>query len=59
MKQISCAKLQLGNYLYSAKGSGIQPVTIYTETDNAVIDSKEPETDKADGQTDDGKKTCQ
>lgn len=47
---------QLGNYLYRTKSSGSQPVTIYTEVDNTVSDSKKPETDKPAQQSDDGKK---
>ncbi|AEY65777.1 Ger(x)C family spore germination protein [Clostridium sp. BNL1100] len=47
---------QLGDYLYRTHSSGSQPVTIYTDVDNSVIDSKKPETDKPEEETDKGKK---
>lgn len=37
---------QLGDYLYRTRSTGSQPVTIYTEVDNTVVESKKPETDK-------------
>ena len=45
---------QLGDYLYRTRSSGSQPVTIYTEIDNSIIDTKKPETDKPE--EDQGKK---
>ncbi len=47
---------QLGDYLYRIHSSGAQPVTIYTDVDNNVIDSKKPETDKPAEEADKGKK---
>ncbi len=47
---------QLGDYLYRIHSSGAQPVTIYTDVDNNVIDSKKPETDKPAEEEDKGKK---
>nr|WP_242856173.1 Ger(x)C family spore germination C-terminal domain-containing protein [Ruminiclostridium josui] len=47
---------QLGDYLYRTHSSGAQPVTIYTDVDNSVIDSKKPETDKPEGEEDKAKK---
>ncbi len=47
---------QLGDYLYRTHSSGSQPVTIYTDVDNNVIDSKKPETDKPAEEADKGKK---
>ena len=37
---------QLGDYLYRTRSTGSQPVTIYTEVDNTVVESKKPDTDK-------------
>ncbi|EPR08294.1 Ger(x)C family spore germination protein [Ruminiclostridium papyrosolvens] len=47
---------QLGDYLYRTHSSGSQPVAIYTDVDNSVIDSKKPETDKPEEEADKGKK---
>lgn len=47
---------ELGDYLYRTHSSGVQPVTIYTDVDESVIDSKKPETDKPGGEADKGKK---
>ncbi|ACL74905.1 germination protein, Ger(x)C family [Ruminiclostridium cellulolyticum H10] len=47
---------QLGDYLYRTDSSGSQPVTIYTEVDNSVIDSKKPEAGKPTEQQKEEKK---